>query len=555
MLKFTGNYSNTEHNFVIQNLPTKRQVAENDLQLISVLKNILLRGAPTILSKYLQKEFGIPFYYKNEYFKIKVPLIAQDKQNWYSTIGGDNRNQYFPAKEFYNSISILFPKFQFIQNLIQPETSIAEIIEEGANDFIEQRVDFYLEIAKLVIEIDGEQHIRNVALDRRRDELFKSNNIITVRIATYDLKNKTSSYLHAIQTIGIRLNQFAESINIYSKKQYTAKEIKNKLIPTSALRWQILLLSLLENGTLSFSDKNWKINIVNSDISDFALLSTKDFFIWTSNLFKLYNKHFTEPSINISENKSYQKDYINIDFSLLKRWTDENELSPNIIFVRTDYLQSKNYFEVSSNNPIKYNLSEEIHQLTLEFFLQNIFDKLNFREGQLSIICNALNRNDTIGLLPTGAGKSICYQLSAMLQPGVSFIISPLKSLMFDQKENLDSAFVSNTNYISSDQTAEKRANIQKLFGEGKYLFVWISPERLQIKTFREYLSKVNTKYKIIYAVIDEVHCLSEWGHDFRISYLNLARTIKKYCPNANYLGLTATASNRVQHDIKQNLI
>ena len=111
---------------------------------------------------------------------------------------------------------------------------------------------------------------------------------------------------------------------------------------------------------------------------------------------------------------------------------------------------------------------------------------------------------------------------------------------MFDQKENLDSAFVSNTNYISSDQSATQRAAIQKQFGQGKYLFVWISPERLQIKTFREYLSTVNSKYKIVYAVIDEVHCLSEWGHDFRTSYLNLARTIQKYCPDSKYLGLTA---------------
>ena len=551
MKKFTGNYSNTEHNFVIQNLPIRRQVSESDIQLISVLKNILLRGSPTILSKYLQKQYDIENYDKEEGFKGKIPLISQKKQRWFSTIGGDIQNQYFPAKEFYNSIPTLFPQFPFIQNLIRPETPITEIVEEGSSDFIEQRVDFYLDQAKLVIEIDGGQHISNAILDRRRDDLFRANNIETVRINTDDLRNKTTTYFQKVKIIENHLNQFAESINFYSKKNYSSHEIKYKLTPTAALRWQILLITLLENGTISIADKSWNFNIVNSDIPNFAKYATKDFLKWSANLLKLLNQKFVEPTVIINENKSFQNEFINIDFSLFLRWTDENKDSPRTIYVRTDYLQRNNYFQVSGGKPINYNLQEDSHKSALEYFLSNIFNKPSFREGQLSIICSALNRRHTIGILPTGAGKSICYQLSSLLQPGVSFIISPLKSLMFDQKENLDAIHITNTNYISSDQSAAERAQIQHNFGEGKYLFVWISPERLQIKTFREYLTTVNAKYKIVYAVIDEVHCLSEWGHDFRISYLNLARTIKNYCPDAKYLGLTATASSRVHKDIK----
>jgi ATP-dependent DNA helicase RecQ len=468
MKRFTGNYSNTEHNFVIQNLPEKRQVAECDLQLISVLKNIILRGSPTLLSKYLQSELGLTNYFKDDYFKSKVPLIAQEKQNWFSTIGGDIQNQYFPAKEFYNSIPSLLPKFSFIQNLVRPETPITEIIEEGATEFVEQRVDFYLEAAKLVIEIDGGQHARSVTLDKRRNELFLANNIATIRITTNDLRNKTTGFATAIQEIEKRLNQFADSINFYSHKQYTSKEIKSKLIPTAILRWQVLLLELLENGILKFSDKSWKLSVLNADVKDFALPATNDLLKWIENLTQLHDKKFKKPLVELEEGEIYRKDYVNVDFSLFKRWTDENRNSQTTIFIRTDYFQSKNYFEVSGGNPITYNLQEQNHQQYLEYFLLNIFDKPNFREGQLSIICNALNRKHTIGLLPTGAGKSICYQLSSILQPGVSFIISPLKSLMFDQKENLDSAFVSNTNYISSDQSATQRAAIQKQFGQGK---------------------------------------------------------------------------------------
>jgi ATP-dependent DNA helicase RecQ len=418
MQRFTGNYSQTEHNFVIQNLPAKRQVSSFDLQIISVLKNILLRGAPTLLSRLLQEKLGLVDYFKKETFHTKIPLISQISQNWYSTIGGDVENQYFPAKEFYKSLPTLFPKFPFIQNLIRPETPITEIIEEGASDFINQRVDFYIDIVKLVIEIDGGQHIRNVIIDRKRDDLFKANNIATVRITTNDLRNKTANFLNSIKEIEKRFSQFSESITYYSKKQYTDKEIKDKLIPTAILRWQILLISLLENGTNSFTDKTWNLNIINSDINGFAKDATDDILTWISHLFLLHNKTFIKPTVIITENKPYQSGSVNIDFSLMKRWTDENKNLAAIIFVRTDYFQSKNYFQVSRSSLISYDLKEENHKTALEYFLQNIFDKTNFREGQLSIICNSLNRNHTIGLLPTGAGKSLCYQLSSILQPG-----------------------------------------------------------------------------------------------------------------------------------------
>src|SRR5690606_17267323 len=108
-----------------------------------------------------------------------------------------------------------------------------------------------------------------------------------------------------------------------------------------------------------------------------------------------------------------------------------------IIFVRTDYfdiINEKNYFRVSASEPIKYSIIDEDKPI-LEFFLQNIFDKPNFREGQFPIIANALNLNDTIGLLPTGGGKSICYQLPCLLQPSINFVVCPIKSLMYDQAD------------------------------------------------------------------------------------------------------------------------
>ena len=194
------------------------------------------------------------------------------------------------------------------------------------------------------------------------------------------------------------------------------------------------------------------------------------------------------------------------------------------------------------------------------FLLWNIFlqtdesleyETLKFREGQLSIISNALAKNDTIGLLPTGSGKSVCYQLSAILQPAISFVVCPIKSLMFDQKIDLDSVLFTRVNHISSSDDSEDKKKIQNEFGQGKYFFIFISPERFQLKTFRQYFSSVNEKFNIAYAVIDEVHCLSEWGHDFRTSYLNLSNTIQRHCTKFNFIGLTATASINVLKDIQ----
>jgi ATP-dependent DNA helicase RecQ len=162
-----------------------------------------------------------------------------------------------------------------------------------------------------------------------------------------------------------------------------------------------------------------------------------------------------------------------------------------------------------------------------------------------------LARKGTIGLLPTGAGKSICYQLSAILQPAISFVVCPIKSLMYDQKADLDAIGFTRSNFITSDQKSDQKLKIQNDFGRGKYFFVFISPERFQTQGFRREMTAIGLDRAFAYAVIDEAHCLSEWGHDFRTSYLNLANTIENLAPDASYIGLTATASVNVLKDIQ----
>jgi len=572
MKKYTANYTYTNPNFVIQNLVTNQTNADL-LPTLYVLKNILQRGFPTTLSKYLQSELGA--IHKLDNFEERFLFATNQPPVWKDTIKGDRESNYYPAKDFFEIIiPNEFDEFSFIQSLLIPEIEINEITGVDDKNFINQQVDFYLPQAKLVIEIDGQQHkldeVTRVS-DSKRDNYLSGKGITTIRIATKELQNGT--YKAKIETILKHIERFEKLLNFYKNacekietNQMSQEEITTKLLPTAIIRFQVLLIELLTHKYLTF-DEDWNFNILaHEDLPDFAELAINDLLIWIDKLWQLKNKQeLKKPNFKIAITTDKTKfqptsKAINIDFSLFKRYTDENKISEDVIFVRTDYfdiVKDKNHFRVSTTEPINYNVTDE-DKLILEFFLDNIFDKPSFREGQFPIISNALNRNDTIGLLPTGGGKSLCYQLPCLLQPSINFVVCPIKSLMYDQNDNLVKTLVTNVSFITSDLEADERREIEINFEQGRYLFVWISPEKFQIPSFRDKISAIVANFSIAYAVVDEVHCLSEWGHDFRTSYLNLAKTIDKLSPKdgngagkIKFIGLTATASVNVLKDIK----
>ena len=572
MKKYTANYTYTNPNFVIQNLVTSQTNADL-LPILYVLKNILQRGFPTTLSKYLQSELGE--IHKLDNFEERFLFATNQTPIWNDTIKGDKERNYYPARDFFERvIPNEFADYSFIQSLLVPEIEINEIVGEENKGFINQQVDFYLPQAKLVIEVDGQQHKLNEVTrvsDSIRDKYLSSKGITTIRITTKELQNGT--YTEKVKAILKHLERFKKLLDFYKNacvkieiNQMSEDEIKTKLLPTAIIRFQILLIELLIHKYLVL-DEVWNFNILSHEnLPDFAELAIKDLLIWIDKLWLLKNKQkLKEPNFNIEITNDKNKFYpttkaINIDFSLFNRYTDENKINEDVIFVRTDYfdiVKDKNYFRVSTAEPINYNITDE-DKPSLEFFLDNIFDKPSFLDGQFPIISNSLNRKDTIGLLPTGGGKSLCYQLPCLLQPSVNFVVCPIKSLMYDQNDNLVKTLITNVSFITSDLEADERREVEANFEQGRYLFVWISPEKLQIPSFREKISAIIANFSIAYAVVDEVHCLSEWGHDFRTSYLNLAKTIEKLSPKdengegkIKFIGLTATASVNVLKDIK----
>jgi ATP-dependent DNA helicase RecQ len=292
MKKYTANYTYTNPNFVIQNL-VENQIETDLLPVLCVLKNILQRGFPTTLSKYLQKDLGS--IHKLENFNERFLFTSIESPEWYNTIKGDEKNNYYPAKTFFENI---IPKelgeYYFLQSLIIPEIEINEITGESNDNFINQQVDFYLPQAKLVIEIDGQQHktdnVTRVS-DSIRDNYLKGKGVTTIRITTSELKNE--NYQTKIILIREYLQKYEKLLSHYrtaydkiKTNSITDSDKRTKLLPTGIIRFQILLLELMKYGYLQL-DKEWRFNIFScEDIDNYAELAINDVIQWLVYLIK-----------------------------------------------------------------------------------------------------------------------------------------------------------------------------------------------------------------------------------------------------------------------------
>lgn len=180
--------------------------------------------------------------------------------------------------------------------------------------------------------------------------------------------------------------------------------------------------------------------------------------------------------------------------------------------------------------------------------LKKYFGYEEFRPLQEEIIKNVIDKKDTFVLMPTGGGKSMCYQLPALLKSGLTLVISPLIALMKDQVDSLKANGIG-AEFINSSIDYEEIDLIQRKCREGKIKVLYIAPERLAMPEFLRFLTSLN----ISLIAIDEAHCISEWGHDFRPEYRTL-RSLKSNFPGVPLIALTATATLKVQNDIISQL-
>ncbi len=182
----------------------------------------------------------------------------------------------------------------------------------------------------------------------------------------------------------------------------------------------------------------------------------------------------------------------------------------------------------------------EIKQL-----LQEHYGYTTFREGQQELIEGVLAGRDCLGIMPTGGGKSLCYQLPSLVLDGVTIVVSPLISLMKDQVDALDEMGIPSTFINSSLDFTDYKMRLSGI-RNGRYKLLYIAPERLENEYFRELIQSV----KIACLAVDEAHCISQWGHDFRTSYRKIPQLIEltgRYYP---VIAFTATATDQVREDI-----
>lgn len=177
--------------------------------------------------------------------------------------------------------------------------------------------------------------------------------------------------------------------------------------------------------------------------------------------------------------------------------------------------------------------------------LQKYYGYPDFREGQKKIVHSLLDGRDTLGIMPTGGGKSICYQVPALLMPGLTLVVSPLISLMKDQVDALTAAGIAAA-YINSTLSGKEANERLRAARRGELKLLYVAPERLELDWFREEMAAMD----ISCVAVDEAHCVSQWGHDFRTSYLAVSPFVESLPQRPILAAFTATATPEVMEDM-----
>lgn len=567
MIRASANYAYTHHNFVIQNAGSR--IDDHPFgPALAVVHNILNRGKPTRLSPYLQGKIGA--IHEEPDYREPFVYVSEELSNWRGRIkGGDGG--FNPARVFFDELlPELLGKKAWVRNLIYPEAPILEITGGEGGFSPDECVDFYLPQAGLVIEVDGSQHREpgQAARDHHRNFSFRERGISTIRIPTSAITQRggvLQAKLAAIEasiekTRGLK--RYETGLN--TRVDPNGLDYQRRIFPCAVMRAQLMLLELLWCDRLRLDQPIWDLRVVCDHGRGFMELAARDLLKWLAEVVGLMGDALSSlPEVRcayIDCLEPSRDGSVVVDFSVFRRWTDEAEFRRDVVFVRADYIDRfptaggesfpVDHFRLETAPPIRYAINDKA-RVHLKNLLPMIFGYSNFRGGQLGIIESVLSRRATLGVLPTAGGKSLCYQMAMLLQPGPTLVVSPLKSLMRDQVHDMHQAGITRVEQISSDMKPTEKSRHASEFAAGRLAGLLVSPERLQIPGFREQLEAMRSQQPLMHVVVDEVHCLSEWGHSFRTSYLNLAQAIARVTKTGVVVGLTATASANVLKDIR----
>lgn len=454
----------------------------------------------------------------------------------------------YPVWENINTYAPLLSKF------VTPQTLLSSLVGE---DHLEQRVDFLIAApwakSVYVCEIDGEQHSRQQSVDQERD-----NKLSEVGIKIERHKGRDSV---------IALSKLAKKGEASLGGNHIPGFTRAFFLPGAVNRIALAIVELLASGhldagTAKLTFKN-DIDLPNSLISKSLKLLSNIEQLWNLSVLP---QEFVVGATSFPCGTGAPKDGV-CSISILMEYLPA-AIAPLITsqvptcVVRSVYVP--NDLPVIPQGTQQRRTIDKLtakNTLAIHVLLEYLFGFKKFREKQLDSVFSALSGNDSLVLLPTGVGKSLIYQLAGLVQPGVTIVIDPLKALIDDQVRNLRIRGIENVLGLHSGQknSSSHEFFTQDLLHSGATILL-VAPERLQAPGFRSALKAIAESSVINLAVLDEAHCISEWGHDFRVAYLNVARNLRKLGASLDgntppILGLTGTASPAVLRDVKREII
>ena len=599
---------------VKSNKPLDGRINNEDSEL-AVLANIISRGLPTKAPVKLERFFAetyhiseIPNENERLNFSSNGSLDAQNIIEALHIIDPRFNVDFYNGDMLESTFETTFidrylkgSDSEYLCQILEPQRPLSSIVTIPDRQFSrDQRVDFALEVpygksqTGFVIELDGRPYHSNIfqrLRDERRDRAAARGGWDTYRIEQlrdYSFVNGWEREAATNRYLSIIKKNFNKRIHGEWRKY-----LEIVLSPSAVARVQRLLLEAAMSGVLNMNAEKWALLIVERDVPCGAMaiddlkdklksiyaLAGIDKKLPSIDLSIVSTEEFSDSPLHIGHtiykeipNKSYD---LCMDVSMLIR--DNVDALPlpvdteTVYIIRSSHYKKRDRTVCTANNIsypplVKKDTSGEYvniphREKILVYFLQEIFRMPSFRAGQLPILSHALANKTTIGLLPTGGGKSLTYQLSCLLQPGVSVVVDPLVSLMVDQIRVMNEIRIDTCECVNSGMNSADKFKKLNMLQKGAVQLMLLSPERFMMENFRDSLLTMTEKNKVFfsYGVIDEVHCVSEWGHDFRTSYLHLGRNMINFMKTKkgkplSIIGLTATASFDVLADVEREL-
>lgn len=612
----------TLNNIITRGLPTRASILIEDLFAVINLtehnKDVyefnypFLKGENEETSKEkLENRFNIIF----ELLHIIEPNLEINRQNYGGNPGSNLEWQFLSNHPFLKQILESQRDFSTINPLLAGGRTVDFCFTSPYLHWNE--INNRYEKVGRIFEVDGPHHKLSEYkyYDAYRDAIAEHENFETLRYSVENIRNDATTF-EAL--IGRNIYQIFR--NNYGKNISEHVAFYTLLfVPIAVARIQKTIIEVFLANEFLLNKKSLNIAVIERDFpcGAMAFASLQDMFaninailekenqikipkinlnIFRDNNIWTYNEKLHSGETVKDENYFNQNVFdIIIDNSVLRRSNIYKETTYQHHRNQTIIIRSSHYNDttlgkarrvycakllkykklVDKKDDGSYTTIAEIKE-PINYFIKNIFRKKEFRDGQLPIISRALQQKPVIGLLPTGGGKSLTFQLPVFLQPGLCLVVDPIKSLMEDQVRVLNENWIDCCDFINSNIKREARAKKLIDFRFGETLFMFVAPERFVMEDFRNIIRTIDVSrfgLAFSYCVIDEVHCVSEWGHDFRSTYLMLGKNAQLFSAvkdstfdernrqldnetikRVSLIGLTATASFDVLADIEREL-